>query len=91
MAVPPTMTPRMGTWGGSRAAEIRRRDGWATRGVYLCARRPRVCSTTRLGAFGWTAAASSTVERQSTVRRQRRWLRRGKRMASNFSVLQRRL
>jgi hypothetical protein len=46
------MTPRIGTWGGSRAAVVRRRDGWATRGVYLCARRPHVCSTTQLGAFG---------------------------------------
>jgi hypothetical protein len=27
------------------------RDGWATRGVYLCTRRPRVSCTTRLGAF----------------------------------------
>jgi hypothetical protein len=41
-----------GTWGGSWAATVRRQDGWATRGVCLCARRPRVCSTTRLGAFG---------------------------------------
>jgi hypothetical protein len=49
---PPT-TPQRGTWGGSRAAAVRRRrDGWATRGVCLCARRPRVRSTTRLGAFG---------------------------------------
>jgi hypothetical protein len=52
MAVPPLMTPRRGTWGESRAAVVRRRDGWATRGVCLCARRPCVRSTTRLGAFG---------------------------------------
>jgi hypothetical protein len=52
MAVPPLMTPRSGTWGGSRAAAVRRRDGWATRGVCLCARRSRVRSTTQLGAFG---------------------------------------
>jgi hypothetical protein len=52
MVVPPPMTPPSGTWGGSRAAAIRRRDGWATRGVCLCARRPCVCSTPRLGAFG---------------------------------------
>jgi hypothetical protein len=31
---------------------VRRRDGWETRGVCLCARRPRVQSTPRLGAFG---------------------------------------
>jgi hypothetical protein len=53
MAVPPPTPPRRGTWGGSRAAIVRRRrDGWATRGVYLCARRPHMCSTTRLGTFG---------------------------------------
>jgi hypothetical protein len=52
MAVPPPTTPQRGTWGGSRAAAVRRPDGWATRGVCLCARRPRVRSTTRLGAFG---------------------------------------
>jgi hypothetical protein len=53
MAVPPLTTPRRGTWGGSRAAAVRcRRDGSTTSGVCLCARRPRVCSTTRLGAFG---------------------------------------
>jgi hypothetical protein len=53
MEVLPPMTPRRGTWGGSRVAAVRhRRDGWATRGVCFCARRPRVRSTTRLGAFG---------------------------------------
>jgi hypothetical protein len=52
MAVPPPPTPRSGTWGWSRAAAVQRRDGWATRGVCLCVRRPRVRSTTRLGAFG---------------------------------------
>jgi hypothetical protein len=53
MAVLPLTTPWRGTWGGSRAAAVRRRrDGWATRGVCLCARRLRVRSTTRLGAFG---------------------------------------
>jgi hypothetical protein len=52
MAVPPPMTKRRITWGGSRAAVVWRRDAWATRGVCLCARRPRVHSTTRLGAFG---------------------------------------
>jgi TPR repeat protein len=42
-----------GYMGGSRAAAVRcRRDGRATRGVCLCTRRPRVRSTTRLGAFG---------------------------------------
>jgi hypothetical protein len=52
MVVPPSTIPRRGTWGWSRAVEVRRRDGWATRGVCLCARRPRVCSSTQLGAFG---------------------------------------
>jgi hypothetical protein len=53
MAVSLQTTPRRGTWGGSRAAAVRRRrDGWPRRGVYLYARRPRVRSTTRLGAFG---------------------------------------
>jgi hypothetical protein len=40
-----------GTWDGSRAVAVRRRDGWAMRGVCLCARRPRVRSTTWLDAF----------------------------------------
>jgi hypothetical protein len=54
--------------------------------------KPRVRSTTRLGAFGVNhTAASGTGARQSAVRRHRRRLRCGKRMASNFSVLQRRL
>jgi hypothetical protein len=53
MVVPPPTTPRRGTWGGSRTVAVQRRqDGWATRGVYLCVTRPRVCSTTRLGALG---------------------------------------
>jgi hypothetical protein len=52
MAVLPLTTPRSGTWGGSRAAAVWRRHGWATRGVCLCGRRQRVCSTTRLDAFG---------------------------------------
>jgi hypothetical protein len=52
MAVLPPMTPRSGTWGGSRAAAVRRRDGWATRGVCLCAKKLCVRSTTRLSAFG---------------------------------------
>jgi hypothetical protein len=53
IAVPPLTTARRGTWGGSQAAAVRRRqDGWATRDVCLCTRRPRVRSTTRLGAFG---------------------------------------
>jgi hypothetical protein len=52
MAVSSPMTPRRGTWGRLRAAAVWRRDGLATRGVCLCARRPRVRSTTRLGAFG---------------------------------------
>jgi hypothetical protein len=52
MVVPSPTTPRSGTWGWSWAVAVRRRDGWATRGVCLCVRRPRVHSTTRLGAFG---------------------------------------
>jgi hypothetical protein len=51
MAVPPLTTPRRGTWDGSRAAAVRHHEG-VHEGVYLCARRLRVCSTTRLGAFG---------------------------------------
>jgi hypothetical protein len=52
MVVLTPMTPRRGTWGGSRAAAVRRRrDGWAMRGVCLCVRRTCVRSTTRLGAF----------------------------------------
>jgi hypothetical protein len=41
--------------------------------------------------LGWTAPASGTGARRSAVRRHRRRLQRGKWMASNFSVLQRRL
>jgi hypothetical protein len=52
MAVPPPTTLRRDTWGGSLVAAVRRRDGWAMRGVCLCTRRPRVCFTSRLGAFG---------------------------------------
>jgi hypothetical protein len=52
MAVPLLTTPRRGTWGGSRAVIVRCRDGRATRGVCLCAKRPRLRSTTQLGAFG---------------------------------------
>jgi hypothetical protein len=53
MAVPPPTTPWRGTWGGSRAAAVRHlRDGWATRGVCICTRRPHMCSTTRVGTFG---------------------------------------
>jgi hypothetical protein len=88
MAVPPPTTPRRGTWGGSWAAAVRRhRDGWATRGVCLCARRQRVRSTTRLGAFGVNPAASGLGARRSAVRRHRRRVRCGKTMASNFCVL----
>jgi hypothetical protein len=52
MAVPPPTTLQRGIWGRLRAAAVRRWGGWATRGVCLCARRSRVRSTTRLGAFG---------------------------------------
>jgi hypothetical protein len=31
---------------------VRRWDGWATRGVFVCASRPCVRSTSRLGTFG---------------------------------------
>jgi hypothetical protein len=41
--------------------------------------------------LGWTAAASGTGARRSAARRHRHRQRRGKMMASNFSVLQRRL
>jgi hypothetical protein len=43
-------TKRYMRW--SWAAIVQRRDGLATRGFCLCARRPRVRSTPRLGAFG---------------------------------------
>jgi hypothetical protein len=42
----------LGLQNHTRAVAVRRRrDGWATSGVCLCARRPRVRFTTRLGAF----------------------------------------
>jgi hypothetical protein len=44
-----------------------------------------------LAHLRWIVAASGTGARRSAVRRQRRQLRRWKRMASNFSILQRRL
>jgi hypothetical protein len=89
MAVPSLMTPRRGQWGGSQEAAVQRQDGWATRGVCLCARRPCFDPLLDLAHFGWTATASGTGVRRSAVRRHR--LRCGKRMASNFSVLQQRL
>jgi hypothetical protein len=62
------------------------------RGVSAFAREGRVCAPLlNLAHLGWTVAASGTGARQSAVHRHRRRLRRGKRMASNFSVLQRRL
>jgi hypothetical protein len=36
----------------SRAAAVRRRDGWATRGVRLFVRKPHVWPTPRLGTSG---------------------------------------
>jgi hypothetical protein len=61
-------------------------------GVSAFAREGRVCAPLLdLMHLGWTAAASGIGARRSAVRRHRRRLRRGKRMASNFSVLQRRL
>jgi hypothetical protein len=80
-----------GTWGGSRAAVVQRRDGWATRGVFVCARRPCVRSTSRLCVFGVNCCRLGTGAQRLAMRRQQRRLRRGKRMASNFSVLQQRL
>jgi hypothetical protein len=89
--VPPPPTPRSGTWGGSRAAVVWRCDGWATR-VSAFAREGRACAPLLdLVHLGWTAAASGTGARRLAVRRHRRRLRHGKRMASNFSVLQWRL
>jgi hypothetical protein len=61
-------------------------------GVSTFAWEGRVCTPLLdLAHLGWTAAASSTGARQSAMHRHRRRLWRGKRMASNFSVLQRRL
>jgi hypothetical protein len=77
MAVLSPMTPRTCTWGWSRVAAVRRRDGWTTRGVCLCARRSRMRSTTRLGAFGVNRCRCIGA-RWSDVRRQWQWLRRGK-------------
>jgi hypothetical protein len=62
------------------------------RGVSTFAREGRVCAPLLdLALLGWTAAASGTGAQRSAVRRHRRRLRHGKRMVSNFSVLQRKL
>jgi hypothetical protein len=62
------------------------------RAVSAFAREGRTCGPLLdLAHLGWTAAASSTDARRSALRRKRQRLRRGKRMDSNFSVLQRRL
>jgi hypothetical protein len=62
------------------------------RGVSAFAREGRAWDPlVDLAHLRWTAAASGTGARRSAVRRQRRRLRRGQRMASNVSVLQRRL
>jgi hypothetical protein len=61
-------------------------------GVCTFAREGRMCAPLlNLAHLGWTAPASGIGARRSAVRRHRRRLRRGKRMASNFSVLQRRI
>jgi hypothetical protein len=75
MAVPPTTTPRSGTWGMSRRwqydVEIARQ-----RGVSAFVWEDRVCDPLlNLALLGWTATASSTCVRRSAVRRQRRLLR----------------
>jgi hypothetical protein len=60
--------------------------------VSAFAREGRACAPLLdLAHLGWTATASGTGAWRSAVRRHRRRLRRGKRMASNFSVLQQRL
>jgi hypothetical protein len=91
MVVPPPTTPWRGTWGGSRAAAVRRGDGWAMSGVCLCARRSCLRSTTRLGAFGvnrcrlrhrCVAISHEQAPAAAAAR---------KRMDSNFFVLHRRL
>jgi hypothetical protein len=61
------------------------------RGVSAFAREGRCTPLLNLLHLGWTAPASGTGARWSAVHRQRWRLRHGKRMASNFSVLQRRL
>jgi hypothetical protein len=91
IAVPPPMTPRRGTWGGSwrRQYDVEM-DG--QRGMSAFAREGHVCDPLLdLAHLGWTVAAFGTGALRSAVRRHQRQLRCGKRMASNFSVLQRRL
>jgi hypothetical protein len=61
-------------------------------GVFAFAREGRACAPLLdLTHLWWTAAASSTGVQRLVVHMQRRWLRRGKMMASNFSILHRRL
>jgi hypothetical protein len=92
MAVPPPTTPRRGTWGESRVAAYDVVEMAEQRGVSAFARECCACAPLLdLAHSGWTAAASGTGARRSAVRWHRRRLRRGKRMASNFSVLKRRL
>jgi hypothetical protein len=72
-----------------RQYDVEMAEQW---GVSAFAWEGRTCAPLHdLAHFRWTTAASGTGVRQSVVRRQRWRLRRGKRMASNFSVLQRRL
>jgi hypothetical protein len=92
MAVAPPTTPRRGTWGGSRAAAVwRHRDRWATRGVCLALEGRACAPLLDLAHLGWITPASGTGARRSAMHMHWWRLRRGKRMASNFSVLQRRL
>jgi hypothetical protein len=62
------------------------------RGVSAFAREGHACAPLlELVHLGWTAAATVTGARRSAVRRHRWRLQCGKRIASNFAVLQRRL
>jgi hypothetical protein len=62
------------------------------RGVSAFAREGCACGPLLdLAHLRWTTATSGTSARRSAVRRHRRRLWRGKRMASNFSILQWRL
>jgi hypothetical protein len=89
MAVPSPTTPQRGTEAGRRRRQYDIEMA-EQRGVSAFAREGRTCAPLLdLAHFGWTAAASNTGALWS-VRRHRRWLRRGLEIASNFSVLQRR-
>jgi hypothetical protein len=84
-------TARSGTWGGSRAVAVRCQDGWAMRGVCLSVRRTHVRSTPRLGTFGVNRCRVRhrcvAISRVQAMVAAAAWIK----MASNFSILQRRL